>query len=56
MKNVELSSPTLFDPILNQAKSYAEKSKEEGSKTYQILLILTDGEIHDMEKVVNTLI
>lgn len=26
--------------------------KQQGSKTYQVLLILTDGEIHDMDKTI----
>ena len=33
----------------------AQTCKAQGSKTYQTLLILTDGEIHDMDKVINLL-
>ena len=34
----------------------AEICKSQGSNVYQILLILTDGEIHDMEKTISLLI
>ena len=34
----------------------AKQNKEEGSQTYTILLILTDGEIHDMENTINCII
>lgn len=30
--------------------------RNEGSNTYQILLILTDGEIHDMDKTIDLLV
>ncbi len=29
---------------------------QEGSHSYQILLILTDGEIHDMDKTINLIV
>ncbi len=34
----------------------AQENKERGSNEYIILLILTDGEIHDMENTINCLI
>jgi hypothetical protein len=46
---VELSGPTLFNPIINSAMQVAEVAKNMGSEVYHILLILTDGEIHDMD-------
>jgi hypothetical protein len=33
-----------------------QENKERGSNEYIILLILTDGEIHDMENTINCLI
>lgn len=56
LKYVELSQPTLFSPIINTAKDIAQQFKEQGSLNYLILLILTDGDIHDMDKVINSLV
>ena len=47
--NVIFSGPTLFAPLISEAMKEAYKSKNNGSQEYLILLILTDGEIHDME-------
>mmetsp|Transcript_29695 Transcript_29695/g.27160 ORF Transcript_29695/g.27160 Transcript_29695/m.27160 type:complete len:166 (+) Transcript_29695:1207-1704(+) len=56
LRHVELSGPTLFAPILQEAMKVAFKNKQEGSIEYTILLIVTDGEIHDMEQTINCLI
>lgn len=34
----------------------ARRNQNEGSQVYQILLILTDGEIHDMEKTIDLIV
>lgn len=34
----------------------AQECKAQGSKVYQTLLIITDGEIHDMDKTVDLLV
>ena len=49
VKNVALSGPTLFEPILQQTIE-SIKSKGLSSNTYHIMLILTDGLIEDFEK------
>lgn len=46
IQNMELSGPTYFAPLLTDAFKWA--SKLQGGYSYQIILILTDGEIHDM--------
>lgn len=46
ISHLELAGPTYFGPILEQAFSAAKAITN--SYCYQILLILTDGEIHDM--------
>lgn len=56
LNNVILSGPTLFAPILHEAMKVAQKNKAEGSSEYTILLLITDGEIHDMEATINCLI
>lgn len=45
---IELSGPTLFQPIIMESIKSAQESKQQGSSVYSVLLILTDGEIHDM--------
>jgi hypothetical protein len=56
LPNLELSGPTYFAPLLQQAMTLALLSKQEDSHCYQTLLILTDGEIHDMEQTVELII
>lgn len=47
-KNVKLLGPTHFAPMLQKTKELVLANKDE--KMYFILLIMTDGEIHDMEE------
>lgn len=54
--SVDFSGPTLFAPIIQEAFNIARMNAQEGSNTYQVLLILTDGEIHDMEQTVDLLV
>ena len=49
LHNSELSGPTLFCPILTEVMKICQNSKDSGDDQYYILLILTDGEIHDMD-------
>lgn len=52
MKNLELSGPTNVAPVIKSAIKRADNSKTiYNSKKYQILLLLTDGEICDMPRV-----
>jgi len=46
LPHIKLAGPTLFAPLLNEFYNYVRSS--EGTNTYQILLLLTDGAIHDM--------
>ena len=48
LRMVALSGPTYFAPIVNYA-NYVAKMNEQNN-VYSILMILTDGEIHDMPK------
>jgi hypothetical protein len=54
---VELSGPTLFAQILSTAVSMSESALlSQQSQHYFILLILTDGEIHDMRETVDLVV
>eukprot|EP00828_Plagiopyla_frontata_P030574 TRINITY_DN3990_c0_g1_i2.p1 TRINITY_DN3990_c0_g1~~TRINITY_DN3990_c0_g1_i2.p1 ORF type:complete len:244 (-),score=35.50 TRINITY_DN3990_c0_g1_i2:74-805(-) len=54
LSNVKLSGPTYFGEILQQTKQLSIQQKDQN--VYTILLILTDGEIHDMDKTLEILI
>ena len=43
LTHVDLSGPTYFSPIIENFLGIARQSHSQGGKTYQILLILTDG-------------
>ena len=53
---VELSGPTYFAPLLSEAMKVAQHCKANGSLQYEILLIITDGEIHDMTATVDLIV
>ena len=49
LPNISFDGPTYFGPILNEMMKIAGQCRDIGSDNYFILLILTDGEIHDMQ-------
>jgi len=49
LHNAELNGPTLFCPIISEVMKICQSSKLSEDDQYYILLILTDGEIHDMD-------
>lgn len=51
VQHVKLLGPTFFAPIVRRAKEQVEKCQN--PKLYHILLILTDGEIHDMTQTID---
>ncbi|XP_065837296.1 copine-5-like [Oscarella lobularis] len=57
LDHVHLSGPTLFSPILDAALRYVRSdSVTQEHQTYNILLIVTDGVIHDMEKTIDKIV
>lgn len=54
LNGVELSGPTLFSQVLAAASNIARRSPP-GTK-YHVLLILTDGAIHDMADSIRTIV
>jgi hypothetical protein len=54
---VELSGPTLFSHVLRKTMEYAEEADvNAGNQQYFVLLILTDGEIHDMRETIDLIV
>jgi hypothetical protein len=48
--------PTYFAPLLNETMKIAGQCRDLGSDNYFILLILTDGVVHDMDETVDAVI
>ena len=51
LPSIGLGGPTLFAPLLSEFKKYVESMA--ASCTYQVLLLLTDGTIHDMPQTID---
>ena len=56
IQNTDLSGPTYFNPLITEVLKTCAVNKQNEIDIYTILLILTDGEIHDMEETINTII
>jgi hypothetical protein len=56
LSHVELSGPTYFGTLIAETMKLAYECKKAGSNTYQTLLILTDGAIHDMDRTIDLII
>lgn len=57
LRAVELSGPTLFAQVIQTAVLQAEASGvSQQNQQYFVLLILTDGEIHDMRETVDWIV
>lgn len=52
---LSFAGPTFFAPLLREAMTVCQRMKAE-VKDYMILLILTDGVIHDKEEVKDLLV
>eukprot|EP00475_Leptophrys_vorax_P019151 TRINITY_DN2617_c0_g1_i1.p1 TRINITY_DN2617_c0_g1~~TRINITY_DN2617_c0_g1_i1.p1 ORF type:complete len:644 (-),score=177.66 TRINITY_DN2617_c0_g1_i1:61-1992(-) len=53
--HVQLSGPTCFSEVIERATVLASEAYDESKQHYDILLILTDGQINDMEATLNAL-
>lgn len=50
MSYVKLSGPTYFAPLLCAVRDFTQESYKQDKYNYSVLLILTDGAIHDMDE------
>jgi len=53
---VRLSGPTYFAPLLTQVRDFTNKSFQQDKWNYTVLLILTDGAIHDFNQARDAII
>ena len=51
---IELYGPTFFAPMLKQFKYWVENCPVK--KLYHIIMILTDGDVHDLEETVDVIV
>ena len=51
---VELSGPTYFAPVIQEFTKFVQSVS--GNRMYPILLILTDGAIHDMPETIRLIV
>lgn len=51
-----MSQPTLFDPLFKEVIKLGQESMKKGGLDYVVIVVMTDGEIHDMKSVIDTVI
>jgi hypothetical protein len=56
LNKVELNGPTYFGPILQEASNLALNFKKSTLDVYTVMLIMTDGAIHDVQKTIDSLV
>lgn len=56
LQNVEFSGPTYFAPLLKENIHYTRQALKTEPWHYSILLILTDGAIHDMNETIDLVV
>jgi len=56
LDNIDLSGPTNFATVINKVRQQCKEIKKKKKDQYVILLILTDGEISDMNQTIEEII
>jgi len=56
LQNVILSGPTYFSPLLEEVINYTKSKAAMNPLNYTVLLILTDGVIHDMDATISQIV
>lgn len=56
LSKVELSGPTFFAPMFKEVLKFTELSYQEDSDNYTVLLVITDGSIHDINRTIDEII
>uniref|UniRef100_A0AAV1UNV1 C2 domain-containing protein n=1 Tax=Peronospora matthiolae TaxID=2874970 RepID=A0AAV1UNV1_9STRA len=54
--HIRLHGPTFFAPLINQSMQIAKQLSDPRKQKYFVLLIITDGEIMDMQKTIEALV
>lgn len=53
---MQFDGPTYLHPVISEAMKAAKENKDSGADNYLILLILTDGETHDIAPTIDDII
>jgi len=53
LEEIKLWGPTFFAPTINKIYEFIEEQEKKNKKMYHVLLIITDGGIHDMRNTIN---
>lgn len=56
LHNCRLSGPTYFGPLLGEVLKYTKEEYAKDQNNYTVLLILTDGAIHDMQNSIDNIV
>lgn len=56
LSKVKLSGPTYFAPLLEYVNTAVTYFTEEFPSKYFVLLLMTDGEIHDMDQTIDQIV
>lgn len=56
ISHLTFDGPTYLHPVISEAMKQARVCKEEGSHNYLILVILTDGETHDLKASIDDIV
>ena len=56
LSNVELSGPTYFAPTIKEVVQFTKAKESRNPYNYTVLLILTDGCIHDMGETIHSIV
>jgi hypothetical protein len=56
LDNVKLWGPTIFKSVLDRVTEFVRDKMKSPVQLYHVLLILTDGCIHDMRETINKIV
>ena len=56
LRNVQLNGPTYFSPMLKEVVTFTREAFLKDPNSYLVLLILTDGAIHDMRDTIDWIV
>lgn len=56
LKNIQLSGPTFFSPMLKEINQFTEANFKQDPNNYTVLLVITDGCIHDMNQTIEQVV
>src|SRR3990167_1523194 len=56
LKHISLDGPTYFAPLIKEIVEYTKSSFAQDPWAYTVLLLMTDGDIHDMQATIDIIV